>query len=91
MNDTDRLRQIFESDQAGMHPRPTLRQSHDRVLQALTAALLEAERNSDRVAVRTYCQLIDALKTLYPSVYPGWQPRRDYWPYRNDSRDRGAS
>lgn len=79
MDDLTDLRRIFEADQTGPQPRPTLRQSHDRVLSMLTNGLRNAESTGDRAAVRTYCQLIDQLKTLYPSVYPSWHRPSRYW------------
>jgi hypothetical protein len=79
MDDLRELRRIFEADQAGPPPRPTLRQSHDRVLGMLVNGLRDAEATEDRVAVRTYCQLIDGLKRLYPEIYPSWNRPSHYW------------
>lgn len=79
MTDLSILRRIFEADQAGPPPRPTLRQSHDRVFALLVQGLREAEESSDRAAVRTYCHMIDHLKSLYPTIYPSWHRRSGYW------------
>jgi hypothetical protein len=75
----DELRRIFREDQAGPPPRLTPRQSHDRVFAMLVQGLGEAEFARDRAAVRTYCHLIDRLKTEFPDLYPGWNRPSRYW------------
>jgi hypothetical protein len=79
MTSDQELRRIFEADQAGMAPCPTQRQSHDRVLTVLVQGLKDAEASGDRAAVRTYCQFIDGLKRLFPSIYPSWNRPSRYW------------